>query len=212
MAAPVTPRVALLPGAGGAGAFWQPVADRLPADWSRMCFSWPGAGDQAPDPAVRGYRDLIGWTAGALQDGTDLVAQSMGGVVALGIALAHPAKVRRLVLVATSGGTAVDPHGAEDWRREYRREFPGAATWVTSERIDFGDTIASIAAPACLIWGDADPLSPVAVGRRLQRLLPASTLHVLADATHTLARDRPDAVATLIAEHLRQPEKTQTRL
>jgi pimeloyl-ACP methyl ester carboxylesterase len=126
----VQPRLALLPGAGGAAAFWQPVADRLPADWPRTLFSWPGAGDQAHDPHMRGYDDLIARTAAALQDSSDLLAQSMGGVVAIGVALAHPEKVRRLVLVATSGGVALDAPGAEDWRREYENEFPAAASPV----------------------------------------------------------------------------------
>jgi len=62
--------------------------------------------------------------------------------------------------------------------------------------------LATINAPTCLIWGDADPISPLAVGRHLHAALPCSTLHVVPGGTHTLARDEPDAVAGLIVEHL----------
>ena len=34
--------VLFLPGAGGAAAFWKPVADRLPADRRKTRLSWPG--------------------------------------------------------------------------------------------------------------------------------------------------------------------------
>ncbi len=198
-----TPRVALLPGAGGAGAFWQPVADRLPAGWTRTLVSWPGAGDQPHNPDVHSYEDLVERTAAALVDCSDLVAQSMGGVVAIGVALAHPDKIRRLVLIASSGGIAVDALGAQDWRRKYKAEFPAAAPWVTSQQVDYAHAVASITAPTCLIWGEADPISPVSVGERLHQLLPDSSLHVLTGGTHSLAHDRPDEVAALIAQHLR---------
>lgn len=196
------PKLVFLPGASGAGDFWEPVADRLPAGWRTTLLSWPGAGDQPHDPRVLGFEDLIALTAAGLEDQSDLVAQSMGGVVAVGVALRHPEKVRRLVLVATSGGIDVAGLGATDWRETYRAEYPNAAPWVWRERLDFTDALPGVRAPALLVWGDADPVSPVAIGRRLADLLPGAVLHVLAGGAHTLARDRPDEVAALICEHL----------
>ncbi len=70
-------------------------------------------------------------TAATLRSVSDLVAQSMGGVVAIGVALAHPDKVRRLVLVATSGGIDVASFDGQEWREEYATEFPDAAPWVS---------------------------------------------------------------------------------
>jgi pimeloyl-ACP methyl ester carboxylesterase len=197
------PPIAFLPGASGAGEFWRPVAERLADTWPTTLLNWPGAGAQPHDPGVQSYEDLIALTAAALDDNSDIVAQSMGGVVAIGLALAHAAKVRRLVLVATSGGLNIDSHGAEDWRAEYEAEFPAAAPWITAQRLDYGDALATIPAPTCLIWGDADPISPVSAGQRLHDVLPASTLHILPGATHSLGRERPDAVAALITAHLR---------
>ncbi len=190
-----------LPGTVGAAAFWRPVADRLPVGWRQTLLSWPGAGDEPPDARVRGFADLIEFAAGELAGHTDVVAQSMGGVVAIGLALRHPASIRRLVLVATSGGLDMNRLGVTDWRSEYRARFPRAAPWVWDERPDYGAAIATVTAPALLIWGDADPISPVAVGRRLADLLPDSALHVI-PGTHDLACENPDAVAGLIAAHL----------
>ncbi len=143
--------------------------------------------------------------AAGTDDGSNIVAQSMGGVVAIGLALSHPEKVRRLVLVATSGGLAVERHGAQDWRAEYRAVFPEADPWVSGERPDFTADIPRISTPTLLIWGDQDPVSPEMVGQRLHELLPKSSLRVVAGGTHSLANDRPDEVAALVMEHLDGP-------
>jgi pimeloyl-ACP methyl ester carboxylesterase len=134
------PRVVFFPGSSGSKAFWRPVARRLPASWTTTLWSWPGAGDQPSDPGVSSYRDLIELAAADMVPASDIVAQSMGGAVAIGLALAHPAKVRRLVLVATSGGLSLNQHTTEDWRAEYRATFPNADPWVSSERPDFTAT------------------------------------------------------------------------
>src|ERR1700746_3507165 len=88
------PHVAFLPGAAGHRDFWTPVAERLPPAWRKTLLAWPGAGDEPHSPDVRSFDDLIGVASTALEDQTDVVAQSMGGVVAIGLALAHPEKVR----------------------------------------------------------------------------------------------------------------------
>ncbi|HKE79203.1 MAG TPA: alpha/beta hydrolase [Solirubrobacteraceae bacterium] len=198
----MTSRALFLPGAGGAAGFWHPVGACLPAPLDKVYFAWPGLGDQPADPDVRGFDDLVALVEAELTEPCDLVAQSMGGIVAVRVALRHPDKVRRLVLVATSGGVDVARFGAADWRSEYRREFPGASAWVTSERPDHTNEIGRIGAPTLLVWGDSDPISPVAVGEHLASLLPNATLRVIRGGTHGMAAELPDDVAPLIAAHL----------
>lgn len=195
--------VVFLPGAAGAPEFWEPVARRLPSAWRKTLLNWPGAGEQPHDPRVRSFDDLIAITSAGCREGSDLVAQSMGGIVAIGVALRAPRKVRRLVFAATSGGLDVSGLGAADWREEYRAEFPRAAEWILSEHPDYSASLSELRAPTLLLWGDSDPISPVAIGERLADSLPDASLRVLPGGTHALAQERADEVAALVTEHLR---------
>ena len=194
--------ILFLPGAGGAPEFWQPVATLLPPSTRCELIGWPGLGAQPHDPAVRGLDDLVRMVRARMTGPVDLVAQSMGGVVAARLALEVPDKVRRLVLAVTSGGVDMAGMGAADWRADYRRGNPGAAAWITEDRASPALPVERIAAPTLLLWGDDDPISPLAVGRHLQARLPAATLHVVAGGRHDLARTHAAEVATLIARHL----------
>lgn len=195
-------KILFLPGAGGSPDFWRPVGARLPLTWSKEYFGWPGLGDQPHDPAVRGMDDLVRLVAARMDEPVDVVAQSMGGIIAARLALEQPGKVRRLVLAVTSGGVDMAGLGAADWRADYRKSFPRAAEWITAARSS-PLPVERIAVPTLLIWGDADPISPVAVGRHLEQRLPDARLHVVPGGDHDVARTHADLVAPLIAEHLR---------
>ena len=200
-------KVLFLPGAGGDPSFWAPVAGRLPVEAVRL--AWPGLGDQPARPDVRGIDDLVRLTLAHMDGPVDLVAQSMGGVVAVLATLARPSCVRRLVLVATSGGVDVARLGAADWRADYRRDFPDAAAWIFDTRVDLTDRLRTITAPTLLLWGDADRISPVAVGEHLAALLQRSTLVVIPGGDHAMARERADDVAAHVARHLSPPGRSR---
>ncbi len=195
-------KILFLPGAGGAPEFWQPVAALLPSSMPYELVGWPGLGAQPHDPAVQGFDDLVRLVRERLSAPVDLVAQSMGGVVAARLALEVPDKVRRLVLAVTSGGVDMAGLGASDWREDYRRSNPQAAAWVTEQRVSPDLPVERIAAPTLLLWGDDDPISPVAVGRHLQARLPSAGLHVVRGGRHDLVRTHAGEVAPLIVRHL----------
>jgi pimeloyl-ACP methyl ester carboxylesterase len=195
-------KLIFLPGALGAAEFWHPVGNLVLPEGEKAYLAWPGLGAENADPAVRGFDDLVRLVEEELTERSTLVAQSMGGIVAVRVALRNPGKVRRLVLVATSGGVDVARLGGREWRTGYRADHPTAARWITEERPDHTDEIPFITAPTLLVWGDSDPISPVAVGRHLASLLPNASLRVIAGGTHSLATDHPHRVATLITEHL----------
>jgi pimeloyl-ACP methyl ester carboxylesterase len=179
------PSLIFLPGVGADPNFWRPVGERLPAAWRKTYLGWPGLGDQPADPAINRFEDLAGLVEAELGDEpADLIAQSMGGALAMMVALRHPSRVRRLMLTVTSGGLDMTGLGAADWRSNYRRLHPDGAAWVTDARPDLADDLARVKQPALLIWGDADPISPVA------------------DGAHDLALTRSDEVAPLIKAHL----------
>ena len=124
-------KILFLPGAGASPDFWKPVGALLPADWPKHYFGWPGLGDQPHDPAIKGMDDLVRLVAAKMDGPVDLVAQSMGGVIAARLAIEQPQNVRRLVLTVTSGGVDMAGLGASDWRADYRKSFPRAAAWIT---------------------------------------------------------------------------------
>jgi pimeloyl-ACP methyl ester carboxylesterase len=197
------PSLIFLPGVGADPNFWRPVGERLPAAWRKTYLGWPGLGDQPADPAINRFEDLAGLVEAELGDEpADLVAQSMGGALALMVALRHPDRVRRLVLTVTSGGLDMTGLGAADWRDNYRRLHPGVAAWVTDARPDLAGDLARVKQPALLIWGDADPISPVAVGERLRGRLVDAKLQIIAGGEHDLALTRSAEVAPLIEAHL----------
>jgi pimeloyl-ACP methyl ester carboxylesterase len=195
-------KLIFLPGALGAAAFWHPVGNLLPVEWTKIYLAWPGFGKQRADPDVRGLDDLMRLVEEELAEPSVLVAQSMGGVVAVRTALKHPDKVRALVFVATFGGVDVAGLGGSDWRADYRAAHPAAARWITNDWPDHTNELPSITAPTLLVWGDNDAISPVAVGEHLASLLPNATLRVVAGGTHSLAVDRAEEVAAEIEAHL----------
>jgi pimeloyl-ACP methyl ester carboxylesterase len=198
----MTPHLLFLPGASGAASFWHPLGALLPANWRKTYLSWPGLGHEPHEPAVQSFEDAVAHAASRLEGPSVVVAQSMGGVVAVRLALAHPGRISHLVLTATSGGVDVASLGASDWRGPYRAEYPKAADWILTERTDVTAELHRIAIPTLLLWGDADPISPLGVGRRLAELLPRARMQVLAGGDHMFARDRAAEIAAWVAAHL----------
>ncbi|MBN9333639.1 alpha/beta hydrolase [Devosia sp.] len=112
-----------LPGAGVNASFWRPVADRLEIEGTFP--SWPGLGKEAPDPRINSLDDLVALVVEQIASPVNIVAQSMGGVVAIRAALAKPHLIEKLVLAVTSGGLPLAEFGAADWREDYYRSLPG---------------------------------------------------------------------------------------
>ena len=109
---------------------------------------------------IESLDDLFGWLVERLSPGpSHVIAQSMGGVLAVRLAIEQPERVARLVLVATSGGVDVARLGAAEWRDEYAAILPDVPTWFADDRTDLTDRLAEIRAPTLLVWSDADPIA-----------------------------------------------------
>jgi pimeloyl-ACP methyl ester carboxylesterase len=198
----MTTALFFLPGSGASPDFWKPVGALLPAAWPKEYFGWPGLGNQPHDRTVSGWDDLVDLVDARIDRPVSLVAQSMGGVIAATLAIKRPQLVQHLVLTVTSGGVDMARFGASDWRPEYRRLFPRAAAWVTERQPLSFLPIEKITAPTLLLWGDADPISPVAVGRHLEARMPNARLHVVPGGDHDIAKTHATALAPLIERHL----------
>jgi pimeloyl-ACP methyl ester carboxylesterase len=196
------PSLLFLPGASGDANFWRGLGCLLPAGWDKTYLRWPGLGNQPPDPGVNGMADLLGLAEKALTRPSAIVAQSMGGIVAVQLALGKPELVTHLVLTATSGGLDLREFGATDWRPAYLRLHPHAAPWITTASIDLRDLIPTLRVPTLLLWGDRDPISPPAVGKHLAGQIPSSRLTIIAGGEHAMGYLMPERLAPHIAEFI----------
>jgi pimeloyl-ACP methyl ester carboxylesterase len=193
-----------LPGAGGRAEAWQGIAERLAKRRSPIFCRYPGLGGAPPAPRLATLSDLIQHLSSQLPERFDLAAMSMGGVIALLLALEQPERVRRLVLLATSGGIDVAALGALEWRETFVALEPDAPRWFLDDRTDLSARLAEVRQPALLIFGDADLIAPVAIGQALELKMPHSRLEAIAGATHDLQQEHPDLIASLIEAHLRR--------
>jgi poly(3-hydroxyoctanoate) depolymerase len=167
--------------------------------------AWPGFHGTPSEPDVNGIDDLVAGVVTSISRPVDLLAQSMGGVIAIRAALQRPDLVKHLVLAATSGGLDVSALGAQDWRPMFLAANPSLPPWFADEHEDLTDRLGELLLPVLLLWGDADPISPVSVGRRLATLLPRAELVVLRGGTHDLVFDRAAEVVPFIENHLARP-------
>lgn len=202
-------RVVFLPGASGDPSFWYGVGKHLSSEWDKHFLSWPGLGNQAPDPRIRGFSDLLSLAASRLTSPSVVIAQSMGGVIAVQLALQYPERVTHLVLVATSGGLDVTALGAQDWRSDFLHAFPQTARWILEEKIDFSSRLKEIGMPTLLLWGDADPISPPAVGHRLEAAIPGARLNIIPEADHGMGMKMPEIVASQVMDFISEQMGTK---
>jgi pimeloyl-ACP methyl ester carboxylesterase len=108
------PPVLFIQGVGVHGGGWKPQVDALAARFRCLSFDNRGMGRSTPVPAAvtveemaddaRAIVDAEGW------DGFHVVGHSLGGLVALCLALGQPARVRSLALLCTfADGRAAAP-------------------------------------------------------------------------------------------------------
>ena len=208
-----TPNLLFLPGASGSTEFWQPVLGLMPADYRCTVQAYPGFGNETVLPSVNSMAELSDWVIEQLNQPTVLVAQSMGGIIAIQAALRKPDCVQALVLVATSGGLDVLTYGAADWRTDYMLEMKHLPQWFVETQYDFSPDFSRIHQPVLLLWGDADPISPVAVGKALQAQLPDARLEIIHNGGHDFAYQYAAQVASQIERFissfsLKRPSET----
>ncbi|HZV82058.1 MAG TPA: alpha/beta hydrolase, partial [Geobacteraceae bacterium] len=88
------------------------------------------------------------------------------------------------------------------WRPWYKETFPTLPDWFVTDRVDLTDRLKELTMPVLLLWGDADPISPLAVGQRLAELLPRAELVVIKGGTHDLVAEHAPEVIPHIEAHL----------
>lgn len=166
-----------------------------------MVVAYPSFGGYPDDMNVQSFESLQAYVLNQIQQPSVVIAQSMGGIFAVEAALKKAEQVQALVLVATSGGIDLSPFQVKDWREDYQQSFM-VPDWFVQHQSDLTDSLERIQCPVLLIWGDADPISPVAVGQALHRQIPHAELHIVSQGQHDLAYVHAAHVAQLIENFL----------
>ena len=186
-----------LPGASGNTEFWQPLMALLPEQDDKTVIAYPSFGGYPNHVDVNNFLDLQHYVLDQISQPSIIVAQSMGGIFAVQAALQKPEQVEALVLIATSGGIDLSSFNVADWRQDYQQTFD-VPDWFVQPQVYLDDLLYKIECPVLLIWGDADPISPVAVGQYLHGKIIFSELHVIRQGQHDLAQVQADQVAVLL--------------
>ena len=150
-----------------------------------------------------------------------LIGHSFGGRVALRLARQKGYLFDRIVLIGSAGlkprrglkyhfrvlrykfnrrmGRTVCDAGSADYRA-----LQGAMkkTFVNIVNEDQKSDLPFITLPVLLIWGANDAETPLYMAKRMRRLLPASTLHVLPEAGHYVYLERPFETLGLIKDFI----------
>lgn len=193
--------IVLLPGASGHSRVWSAVMRHLRAP--ARAFDYPGLATAHNEPDLRSIDDLYRWWVAHLPERFDLGTMSMGATLGIRFCLEQPARVRRLCLVAPTGGLGVVALGGADWRPGWKAPRADWPRWFIDDLVDYRARLQELPQPVQLIFGDADPLSPPAVGERLAPLFRAASQRVIAGATHDLLAEQPEPVAALLNAHFR---------
>lgn len=222
-------RLIFLHGSGDSGAVWSPLLALLP-DVDALAFDLPGHGARVAEPgpermSVRDYAEDVYQTLMARGvDGGVVIGHSLGGAIALRLAVDHPGFVRRIVLVGSGARLRVAPQFLEEARAagpagllvvtemsfapdhaERARAFYAARSptapgmlyrdLAACDEFDMMGELANITQPALLIVGEADRMTPVKYAEFLRQRLPQSELAVIPGAGHYVQIERPEAVA-----------------
>ncbi len=233
------PPLVLVHGAGGTHRHWPEAVRALPGR-RVIALDLPGHGDSPGPPAgdVAGYARSVLGLMDALGIGAAVVAgHSMGGAVALTLALEAPARLAGLGLVATGArlrvSTAVlqataNPAalaGAADslaaWsfgasagdalRREFVAGFlanaPGVVhgDFAACDAFDVVARLGAIRAPALVVCGTEDRLTPPRYSEFLRDHIAGARLEVIPGAGHLVMLEAPAEVARLLDGLLAAP-------
>ena len=190
----------------------------------------PSRGGEVLDDAALGRLFEV-FDAAATDEPLTLVANSLGGWVAMEYALAHPANVKRLIL-ANSAGIEHDidplllmPTTRDEARRTVSTIFgdatppmPGfvldqiiersgesviANSWDRQDDADFlDDRLSQLHTPTTLVWGSADLIFDLDYARRLDARLPDSSLSVIDGCGHSPQVGCPDEFSAQVRQAL----------
>lgn len=190
------PPLVVIPGTGTDTRVFAPLVRDLAAHFSVLVFDPRGAGqsgkpdvpytvlDMADDAAA--LMDHLGWS------NASVLGYSLGGRIALALALARRDLVGRLVLAATSAWSPAMKVGSRRWlvfrvlaRVPLPRSVDPQPRWsqarqlAASRAVDLRDRLGELAVPTLVVHGRGDRMVPLRLAEELRDGIPGARLSVL---------------------------------
>ncbi len=225
------PALLFIHGAGGNALLWGRVLQAMPRRVEAVALDLPGHGRSAGpgQSTISAYGDAVLGAVAALELANGvLVGHSMGGAIALDVALHEPSWLRGLVVLSAAAHSMATPEFLQQLarhpalaRQRIIDEGYGPATpqrerelaakqlaevdpealrndYAACSRFDARSRLTAIRCPALLLCGAEDRLIPPPSVRALRDGLPAATFKLVPGAGHMLPLERPAAVAEAI--------------
>lgn len=160
------------------------------------------------------------------------LGHSMGGAIALSLALIAPERVQRLILIATAPVIPVNPQIIAGFQTDPAATAQRIAAWMwpkgtadeviaqsaqrmtqtrpsvilndytACDRFDVRDRLSEITTPTLIVHGGQDRMIRASEAEQLAASLPHSTLKLLPQAGHMVHMEHADEVSALIAAWL----------
>jgi pimeloyl-ACP methyl ester carboxylesterase len=236
-----SPPIVFVHGAGGTHQHWLYQVRDLPHVPS-YALDLPGHGQSEGlgRDSVGAYADwLIAFLDAARLGQAILVGHSMGGAIALHVALQHPGRVAGLGLVATGARLRVAPALLEAIRQDFQAAVALMGDWVfgpeapqemvrqgqrqltaTAPEVLYGDLVAcdafnvldrlgEITVPTLILCGTQDRMTPMKYSTYLRDHIRGAKLHLVEGAGHMLMIENPGAVAQALASFALPAERAQ---
>lgn len=222
-------------GAGANGAMWHEVAEQLGRRYWSLALDLPGHGRSTGpgSPTIGGYSAQVEELIEQLAPGRAVVVgNSMGGGIALQLALDCPQKLRGIGLVGTGArlrvlpeifetiradfpaavkkiaGFALSGHRSDEMVRQMEQELGRSDPQViyddflACDRFDAMGRISQIQLPTLVVCGRQDQLTPLKYSEFLVSQLPRATLRVIEACGHAPMIEQPAQLSQALEEFL----------
>lgn len=224
---------------GGGGLRLSRAHDLLAAKHRVIAFEIPGFGDSPANTRSESMKALGHTMNAAVKalgiEAFNLMGTSFGTKLALWMALADPAPVNAIVLVAPAAirlddrapPAAVSPEQAlallhaHPERHPQRDPVPpemGAKQRALTTRLlgpprdkPFEDRLRGLEIPVLALFGTADRVTPPEGAHLYREILPNCHLVMVYDAAHAIDADRPEALASVVDDFLERQTRFLVR-
>ena len=231
------PPLVLIHGAGGTYLHWPSHLRRLP-DQLVYALDLPGhgrSGGSACD-SIAAYGQVISAVLDSLAISVAVVGgHSMGGAIALELALTAPQRVAGLVLVSTGARLRVNPAIIQGLQSDFATTTAQLIDWMYSpdlapdqraralqqlranppqqlvadfracDHFDCRADLSAIKQPTLISCGTHDQMTPVNYSNFLHQSIAGSELHLLEEGSHMAMIERPAHVIAAVRAFLTKP-------